>query len=83
MRHRSALLFVFAVWACTTPLHAQILLDHELEVQLANEVGANVSFGSDRRLVLRFAAALGDRSALSLGVHLGAGRRELLSVSRR
>jgi hypothetical protein len=59
--------------------------DDELELQLANEIGANLSFDRNRRLILRVAAAIGDRSAFVVGAHLGGGRREDLraSVSRR
>ena len=48
----------------------------ELELQLASELGANLSFDRERRFVVRLAASIGDRSALALGIHVGAGRRE-------
>lgn len=47
----------------------------ELDVQLATELGANVSFDRNRRFILRTALALGDRSAFALGGHIGGGRR--------
>ncbi|HEX6065607.1 MAG TPA: hypothetical protein VFZ04_15360 [Longimicrobiales bacterium] len=47
----------------------------ELDLQIATELGANISFDRNRNFVMRLAAALGDRSALALGVHLGAGPR--------
>lgn len=46
----------------------------ELDLQLATEVGANVSFDRNRRLIVRMAAAIGDRSALTVGAHIGGGR---------
>jgi hypothetical protein len=49
--------------------------DGELDLQLATEVGANMSFDRERRFVLRMAAAIGDRSALAIGAHIGAGAR--------
>jgi hypothetical protein len=55
----------------------------ELDLQLATELGANFSFDRDRKFILRMAAAIGDRSALALGGHLGGGRRPLVNASRR
>jgi hypothetical protein len=47
----------------------------ELDLQIATEIGANMAFDRNRKFVLRLAAGLGDRSALALGAHLGAGAR--------
>lgn len=47
----------------------------ELDLQIGTEIGANLAFDRDRDFVLRLAAAMGDRSALAIGVHLGAGPR--------
>ena len=49
--------------------------DGELDLQLATEIGANMSFDRERKFVLRMAAAIGDRSALAIGAHIGAGAR--------
>ena len=49
--------------------------DGELDLQLATEIGANMSFDRERKFVLRLAASIGDRSALALGAHIGAGAR--------
>jgi hypothetical protein len=46
----------------------------ELDLQLATELGANISFDRNRRFIVRLAAAIGDRSALAVGAHLGGGR---------
>lgn len=48
--------------------------DREFEVSPSLDVGVDLSFDVERRIVLRAAAALGDRQALSLGVGLGLGR---------
>jgi hypothetical protein len=53
----------------------------ELDLQLANEIGVNMSFDGERRFIVRVAAAIGDRSALAVGAHLGGGRRKELSAS--
>lgn len=55
----------------------------ELDLQLATEVGANISFDRNRRFVVRMAAAIGDRSALALGGHLTGGRRREVNASAR
>ena len=47
----------------------------ELDLQLATEIGANMSFDRERKFVLRMAASIGDRSALAIGAHIGAGAR--------
>ena len=47
--------------------------DEEFDVSPSGEVGLDVSFDESRRVVLRAAAALGDRSALVLGFVLGGG----------
>jgi hypothetical protein len=52
--------------------------DDELDMQLATEVGANFAFDRNRRFIVRMAAAIGDRSALALGAHLGGGRRAVM-----
>jgi hypothetical protein len=46
----------------------------EFEVSPTMDVGVDLSFDTNRKLVLRAAAALGDRQALSLGVAFGLGR---------
>ena len=46
----------------------------EFEVSPALDVGVDVSFDSARRVILRAAAAVGDRQALSVGLAVGAGR---------
>jgi hypothetical protein len=56
--------------------------EDELDFQLANEFGANVSFDRNRRFMLRMAAAIGDRSAFALGAHLGGGPRGVVSAQR-
>ena len=56
-------------------------VDEELETQLATEIGANMSFDRNRRFIVRTAAAIGDRSALSVGAHIGGGRRNALRAS--
>jgi len=47
--------------------------EEEFEVEPSAEVGLDVSFDERRRVVLRAAAALGDRSTLILGFVLGGG----------
>ncbi|MFW6200579.1 MAG: hypothetical protein ACOC8K_08400 [Gemmatimonadota bacterium] len=47
--------------------------DEEFDVSPSAEVGLDLSFDHERRVVLRAAAALGDRSALILGFALGGG----------
>lgn len=56
--------------------------ESELDLQLATEVGANVSFDRNRRFILRMAASIGDRSALALGAQLGGGRRTAALTAR-
>jgi hypothetical protein len=46
----------------------------EFEVNTALDVGLDLSFDIERKVVLRAAAALGDRQAVSLGLALGLGR---------
>lgn len=46
----------------------------EFDVYPAVDVGLDLSLDPDRRLVLRAAASLGDRQALSLGLTFGVGR---------
>ena len=48
--------------------------EKEFEVSPALDVGLDLSFDLERRIVLRTAAALGDRQALSVGVGLALGR---------
>lgn len=58
--------------------------EDELDLQIATEIGANLSFDRDRNFIMRMAAALGDRSALALGVHLGGGpRTNVVRASRQ
>ena len=47
----------------------------ELDIQLATEVGANIAFDRDRKFIVRMAASIGDRSALTVGAQLGARAR--------
>lgn len=47
--------------------------EEDFEISPSAEVGLDVSFDEARRVVLRAAAALGDRNALVLGVVLGGG----------
>jgi len=47
--------------------------DDEFEVSPSAELGLDVAFDRRRRVVLRGAASLGDRSAFVVGVALGAG----------
>jgi len=56
--------------------------DQDLELLLSNELGFNLSFDRERRFILRAAAALGDRSALVMGFHVGGGSRDALAVTR-
>lgn len=46
----------------------------EFEVSPSLDVGLDLSFDIERKLVLRAAAALGDRQAVSLGIAVGMGR---------
>jgi hypothetical protein len=46
----------------------------ELDMQLATELGANLSFDRERKFIIRMAASIGDRSALAFGAHLSGGR---------
>ena len=55
----------------------------ELDLQLATELGANLSFDRNRRFVVRMAAAIGDRSALAIGGHVSGVRRKDVSASAR
>lgn len=48
--------------------------EKEFEVSPALDVGMDLAFDAERRVVIRAAAALGDRQALSIGVGLGLGR---------
>ena len=57
--------------------------EDELDMQLATEVGANVSFDRNRRFVVRMAASIGDRSALVFGAQLGQKRDAALTVRAR
>ena len=57
--------------------------EDELDLQIATEIGANLSFDRDRNFVMRLAAAMGDRSALTIGVHLGGRRAEVVRASGR
>ena len=57
--------------------------ESELDLQLATEVGANVSFDRNRRLIMRMAAAIGDRSALVIGAQFGHKRDAALTVRAR
>jgi hypothetical protein len=45
----------------------------EFDLQIANEVGTNMAFDRNRKFVLRAAASIGDRAALAIGGHVGAG----------
>ncbi len=71
-----------AVWLApyvTAGLAADLRLgdqapDREFEVSPSLDVGVDVAFDIDRRVVLRAAAALGDRQALSIGFALGLGK---------
>lgn len=55
--------------------------EQDLELLLSNELGFNVSFDRERRFILRAAAALGDRSAAAIGIHIGGGSRDVLAVT--
>jgi len=55
----------------------------ELDLQVANELGANLSFDRERRFVLRLAAALGDRSAFAMGAHISPAARPQTNAVRR
>ena len=48
--------------------------EDEFDVAPALDVGVDVSFDSGRHVILRAAAAVGDRQALSVGLALGGGR---------
>lgn len=48
--------------------------DEEFEVYPSLDLGMDVALDASRRVVLRAAASLGDRQALSLGLTFGAGR---------
>lgn len=48
--------------------------DREFEVNPALDVGVDLAFDIERRVVVRAAAALGDRQALSIGLAFGLGK---------
>lgn len=48
--------------------------DDEFDVAPALDLGVDVSFDAARRVILRAAAAVGDRQALSVGLAVGGGR---------
>ena len=71
-----------AVWIApyaTVGLAADLRLggaapDREFQVSPAMDVGLDLAFDVNRRVVIRTAASLGDRQSISLGVGLGLGR---------
>ncbi len=56
--------------------------DDEFDLQIATELGANLSFDRNRKFVVRMAASMGDRSAVAIGAHLGGGKRVQRTAAR-
>jgi hypothetical protein len=52
---------------------SDLVPDEEFEIQATAGLGADLSFDSARRFVVRVAAALGDRQAVSVGLVVGGG----------
>jgi hypothetical protein len=53
---------------------SDLVPDEEFEIQATAGLGADISFDTARRFVLRVVTALGDRQALAVGLAISAGR---------
>lgn len=54
--------------------NSDLVPDEEFEIGSSAGLGADISFDSARRFILRAAASLGDRQALALGLAIGGAR---------